>query len=139
MDKVDISTEQVDHRLTLKAQGELAEKEYIENMNKENSITYSSVFVDDNRYQVFQVYDIESNYMLRFTDDDDVALTEYDMNNELVGSSGSVEALLCPKLSEGWISEGILKHIFKYKVIYGALNKSLIISKPVDGAAAAKE
>jgi hypothetical protein len=107
----------------------LAEKAAIDKLNDgKNPPSGSSKFVEDHGYLVFHAYDNVANFMGRFTDEEDFALVEFDMERESVGSMPS-ETTPPPRLSEGWISQGLVEHIFKYLVTYDSVD--LTIHKPV--------
>lgn len=112
----------------------LAEEEAIRKLAEGTKVTVKSEFVDDQGYKVFHAYDVNGKFMGRFTDKDDMIYSMYRtqkmMSEQLIGESGPKNSEAPPVFSNGWMSDVLLKKIFKYTM---SLDGSTATIKSAEG------
>jgi hypothetical protein len=106
----------------------LAEEEAIRKLAENTKVTVKSEVIEDQGNKVFHAYDVNGTFMGRFTDGDDVITTVTEFND--LFSDSTVQRLPAPKFSDGWISNNLVKHIFKYTI---TLDGSATVIKSADG------
>ncbi|MEK3915223.1 hypothetical protein [Paenibacillus sp. FSL H7-0331] len=112
----------------------LAEEEAIRKLAENTNITVKSEFIEDQGNKVFHAYDMNGMFMGQFTDEDDMIHSRYRiqkmMSEEIVGASSPTNSEAPPIFSNGWMSDVLLKKIFKYTV---TVDSSTATIKSVDG------